>query len=229
MSLPGLSDDDLVKRHWAENWQVFQNEKLQWRDDEHENSRIRAQIRWNLAFSERISGWCAPQLSFHNFPRLHWRSLLAYGCARGQPHCRRRDLSSLLCSAIFKEKNVLVSQRFPWHFRLKDQLKEESSYIVYLSLRGISNSSWVIFFSSRFVVATSARHPFLFFGGFVFAMTWLLQGYCQKPTRHESAKAAFDQDAVAAKAHCHAQILVCWIASGLTWFHHNSIHPIDPR
>ena len=38
----------------------------------------------------------------------------------------------------FQTKNVLVSQRFPCHFHLKDQLKEESYYIVYSSLRGIS-------------------------------------------------------------------------------------------
>lgn len=37
----------------------------------------------------------------------------------------------------FQTKNVLVSQRFPCHFHLKDQLKEASSYIVYLSLRGL--------------------------------------------------------------------------------------------
>ena len=73
-----------------------------------------------------------------NFPRLHWRSLLAYGCARAQPHCGRRDLSSLLCSAIFKQKMCWFLNDFLGHFHLKNQLKEASSYIVYLSLRGIS-------------------------------------------------------------------------------------------
>ena len=122
----------------------------------------------------------------------------------------------------FQTKNVLVSQRFPCHFHLKDQLKEESYYIVYSSLRGISIR-----------VESSSFH---------LDLLWQLQlgihflGICVRPDltsprilpkAHTSwvRQSCFRPRCCGCQGPLSCTILVCWIASGLTWFHHSSIHP----